>query len=372
MTDIKIDYIIPTYYDSSIVKVGLDKLCKQTRRDALNIIIVNDCSPNTDCNYQDIIDEYSNRLSIRVVKTPYNSGPGMAMQFGVDAGTGDYYLIQDDDDCIASDDVIESYIKVIEEHKNQNNIATIMGNAALCNKDFSIINVFGNDNKPIVHGRLFYRKFMQSNDIRYIDSVSWWMDDYYINLLIILTMETLHSYVNLNLDKLCYLYRPGLKGSVTYGIGLYEKLFRGITLDVEIRRFLDNKCYTDNSIEIYRAINKELFDTMLKLILMQYKNNTIREREWNILLEFRKYLLGKIGDSNECKYNKDGEIFSNYTDYLLNTLLNAEISTNYLADNSNIDADTLEDMYYTYLSDSEETIFNCEYSRINDMILGGE
>ena len=49
-----------------------------------------------------------------------------------------------------------------------------------------------------------------------------------------------------------------------------------------------------------------------------------------------------------------------------------EISTNYLADNSNIDADTLEDMYYTYLSDSDETIFNCEYSRINDMILGGE
>ncbi len=59
MADIKIDYIIPTYYDSSVVKVGLDKLCKQTMKDSLHITLVNDCSPNTDCNYQDIIDEYS-------------------------------------------------------------------------------------------------------------------------------------------------------------------------------------------------------------------------------------------------------------------------------------------------------------------------
>ena len=370
MADIKIDYIIPTYYDSSVVKVGLDKLCKQTMKDSLHITLVNDCSPNTDCNYQDIIDEYSDKLNIRVVKTPYNSGPGMAMQFGVDAGTSDYYLIQDDDDCIASDDVIESYIKMIDEHKNQANIATIMGNSALCNKDFSIREEFSNDNKSIVHGRLFYRKFMQSHNIRYIDSVSWWMDDYYINLLIILTIEGTHSYINLDLDKLCYLYRPGLAGSVTDGIGFYEKLFRGIAIDVEVRKFLDTRCYMDNSIEIYKALNKELFDTMLRLILMQYKEDTIREREWNILLGYREYLLSKIGDTDKCQYDTDGGLFKNYADYLLNKMLDAKIDTDYIADNSNIDSGTLEDMYYTYLSDDEETMFNCKYNRLNDIIQG--
>ncbi len=56
---IKIDYIIPVYNESKVVKRALDVLAKQTMKDSLHITLVNDCSPNTDCNYQDIIDEYS-------------------------------------------------------------------------------------------------------------------------------------------------------------------------------------------------------------------------------------------------------------------------------------------------------------------------
>lgn len=163
MSDIKIDYIIPTYYDSSVVKVGLDALCKQTRKDALKVIIVNDCSPHTDCNYQDILDEYKDKLDITIVRTPYNSGPGMAMQFGVDAGTNDYYLIQDDDDCIASDDVIEAYIDAINEHINEDNIVSIMGDTAICDKEFNITKCY--DNKPTVHGRLFFTESLCKNMI---------------------------------------------------------------------------------------------------------------------------------------------------------------------------------------------------------------
>lgn len=357
MQDITIDYIIPTYYDSGVVKSSLDKLCRQTMKDSLKVIIVNDCSPNTDCNYQDIIDEYKDILDITVVKTPYNSGPGMAMQYGVDAGTSKYYLIQDDDDCIASDDVIEGYINIIKEHINEDNIISILGDMAICDKEYNTIRIVRDS---IVHGRLFYRDFMESHNIRYTDNVSWWLDDYYINSLILL--EGRNKYINIELDKLCYLYRVGLGGSVTNKMGKYEQLFRTITLDVEIRKFLDNKYGIDNDIRIYKNINKKLFDVMLKLILMHYNNSIIREREWNILSEYRDYLLNIISDTSTCDYNEDGKLFDNYRDYVLgyNTIEKT-------LENINIDEETLNNMYYTYL-DYSKTMFNCSYNEINDMI----
>ena len=360
--DIKIDYIIPTYYDSAIVKVGLDALCRQTMKECLKVIVVNDCSPHTDCNYQDLIDEYKDKLDIIIVKTPYNCGPGMAMQYGVDTGTSKYYLIQDDDDCIASDDVIESYVRIIENNLDVDNIATIMGDSALCNKDYSILRRF--EEKTIVHGRLFFRDFMEKYNIRYVDEVSWWMDDYYINILILLIMnEHENKYKDLYLDKLCYLYRPGLEGSVTKKMTNYEIIFRDIVLDVEVRKFMDKRYGIDKDISIYKCINKKLFDIMFELIRMQYKNDIIRKREWEILTEYREYLISIIGDTSECRYITDGNKFNNYRCYALKHSDTKEYSE------FNIDLDILEDMYYTYLS-SEKTMFNCSYSELTAMLKG--
>lgn len=363
MDNIKIDYIIPTYYDSSVVKYGLDALCRQTRKDVLKVIIVNDCSPNTDCNYQDIYDEYKDKLDITIVKTPYNSGPGMAMQFGVDAGTSDYYLIQDDDDCIASDDVIEGYLNTILENIDKDNIVSIMGDTAMCHKDFSVKKIY--DTKTHVHGRLFYRKFMQEHNIRYVDAVSWWMDDYLVELLI--SIESRDKYINIPLNKLCYLYRPGLEGSVTDQITTYEMLCRDIFLDVEIRKFMDNKYGISDDISIYKNINRKLFSIMF-LILMKFgKNNKIREREWNILSDYRKYLLDIIGDTSDCGYVTDGKKFISYRFFSLG-LPDEQESVN-LIDDMKLDLDMLEDMYYTYLSD-EVTMFNCSFNELKTMFNG--
>lgn len=364
MDNIKIDYIIPCYYESSVVKYGLDALCRQTMKDALKVIIVNDCSPYTKCNYQDLIDEYSDRLDITVVKTPYNSGPGMAMQYGIDAGTSKYYLVQDDDDCIASDDVIENYIKVIEANiDNEDKIVSIMGDTAMCNKDFSIKKIY--DTKTLVHGRLFYRKFMQEHGIRYVDAVSWWMDDYLIELLI--SVESRDKCINIPLDKLCYLYRAGLQGSVTDQITTYEMLCRDIFLDVEVIKFMDSKYGVNNDIDIYKNINRKLFNIMF-LILMKFgRDGKIREREWNILSSYRKYLLDIIGDTSDCDYINDGQKFISYRFFVIGVTDEQE-SVN-LIDDMKLDLDMLEDMYYTYLS-NEKTMFNCSIDELREMFKG--
>lgn len=341
MTDIKIDYIIPTYYNSSIVKDGLDKLCKQTMRECLNVIIVNDCSPNTDCNYQDIIDEYNDKLNITVVTTPYNSGPGMAMQYGVDAGKSDYYLIQDDDDCIASDDVIESYIKIIEAHREENNIATIMGNAALCDAQYNVLNIFRANNKPIVHGRLFYRNFMEKYNIRYNDNVSWWIDDYYINNCISFIMN-IHGYRNIDIDKTCYMYRAGIPGSVTYDMKQSQMLFRDVAVEIETQKFIEKFGCTYGSDE---AICNKLFEVMFYIII-HYKNGDAREREWNILQEYRKYILDRIDNINSLEYSKESSALDMF----------------------NISNENIRDMFYLYLDDSEKNIFNSKFNELKQLL----
>jgi hypothetical protein len=46
--------------------------------------MVNDCSPNTDCEYLDIRKEFSS-LHIQYLKTKENCGPGAARNLGLQA-----------------------------------------------------------------------------------------------------------------------------------------------------------------------------------------------------------------------------------------------------------------------------------------------
>lgn len=47
----QIGIIMPCFCPSNIIKKALTMLSWQTRTDAFEIIMINDCSPNTDCEY---------------------------------------------------------------------------------------------------------------------------------------------------------------------------------------------------------------------------------------------------------------------------------------------------------------------------------
>lgn len=360
MHDIKIDYIIPCYYEENNLRRSLEALSKQTRKDALKVIVVNDCSPNTPCGYQDVVDEYRDRLDITLVKTDCNSGPGLTKQLGIDSGTSDYFMIQDDDDEIASDDVIEGFIKVIEEHKSDNNIASILGDTGLCDDNFNIYEVHRDS---FEHGRLFYRKFMQEHNIRYTYELSLLFDDAMINDKITLVIIN-DNFQNIQLDKLCYLYRTGLKGSVSNSFTRYMHLYKYIALDMELLKFNDSVYGLNTDARVYKCISKKLFDIMLIMISLHSKYNILDNRVWNTLRKYRWYLLDKI-DVGSCNYMEDAKLFNNYRHYLFG--LNDYIEyVDFIID---IDIDVKEQLYYTYLS-GEKTIFNCDYNEINELLKG--
>lgn len=83
--------------------------------------MINDCSPNTDCEYQNLIQEFP-ELNIKYLKTESNSGPGVARQLGIDNCDCPWVLFHDDDDTLNNPYVIERYLEVIKQSENTKGI----------------------------------------------------------------------------------------------------------------------------------------------------------------------------------------------------------------------------------------------------------
>ena len=64
-----VDLIIPCYGNSEIIEKGIASLAIQWHKEYLHVTLVNDCSPNTDCDYQDLVDKYKNFMDIRCIRT---------------------------------------------------------------------------------------------------------------------------------------------------------------------------------------------------------------------------------------------------------------------------------------------------------------
>lgn len=117
--DILINIIIPCYYSSDVIRPCFQSLAEQTCKEKIKIFMVNDCSPNTQDEYMDIREEFSNILNIKYIKTPKNSGPGAARQLGLESidTTAEWVMFLDDDDYLYDQYVIENYISLLQTNK---------------------------------------------------------------------------------------------------------------------------------------------------------------------------------------------------------------------------------------------------------------
>ena len=151
----KIAIIIPHYYESKVSKNALDSLVKQTKRDNLVIYIINDCSPNTDCEYSDLIDEYSPFLDIRYLKTKINSGgASIPRQLALDNSNEEYVLFLDQDDSLYDEFVIENYIRAIDKHIAEIRMKVMDYNIRI-------------KNDSLMKGSLYSKEFLNRYNIRF-------------------------------------------------------------------------------------------------------------------------------------------------------------------------------------------------------------
>ncbi|MGP1437854.1 MAG: glycosyltransferase family 2 protein [Treponema sp.] len=98
MTDCFFSIIIPVYNTEKYLNKAISSIAKQTfPKDKVELVIVNDASPNTDmCNK--IIERWKEKLNINYIVLLENSGTHFARKTGVLAAKGKYLLHLDSDD----------------------------------------------------------------------------------------------------------------------------------------------------------------------------------------------------------------------------------------------------------------------------------
>lgn len=118
----KVSVIIPVYNVEEYLEKCLDSVCNQTLKE-IEIICVNDCSPD---NSLEILDVYSKKDSrIKILNRSKNGGLSAARNTGLKLATSEYVYFLDSDDWIDLDYIEKMYIAAIEN--NANIVANVSG-----------------------------------------------------------------------------------------------------------------------------------------------------------------------------------------------------------------------------------------------------
>lgn len=205
-----VDLIIPCYGRSEIIEKGIASLAIQWHKEFLHVTLVNDCSPNTDCDYQDLIDKYSNFIDIRCIRTPKNVGQGLARQYGIDNTSHGHFMFMDEDDQLGSGVSFSIFVGAAEgaEINEGENVAIVSGPLFAFDNDSS--NVIDNNNRVWVNSKLYSRKFVDRHHIRFNEAQSRHAEDYYWMSCFFFCLDFDNEWEGILLDNngMYYLWYP--------------------------------------------------------------------------------------------------------------------------------------------------------------------
>ena len=155
-----IDLIIPAYNAHDFISDLLFSVASQTISDKINVIIVDDCSKK---DYKDIVKKFEKLLSIKVLKTKKNSGPGAARQLGLENATSKYVVFSDADDIFYNCFSFEILYNTIESRKENVVSANFFEES---NGEF----FEKGENAIWLHGKIYRRQFLEDHKIYFNDT----------------------------------------------------------------------------------------------------------------------------------------------------------------------------------------------------------
>ena len=272
MNEIKIAIIMPIYRSNHIIKKAFEMIINQTMKDNIVLYLINDCSPNTTCEYQDIIQEYSKYINIKYFKTNERSGPGVARQIALDQLQEKYFILHDDDDYFYDKYAIEKCIKLIQENKDKK-IAAI---------GFSYIVEYNKERTPWYltdsshwnnQNVLYYTDFINKYNIKMNERTSYENEDMPFHFLIPLYAELNNYEILFQKDMfLKVIYHGKDYTSITYAEDSEgrEKILQTTYLRyiIEVTEYI--KLYK-NIISKYRNINEQERSEIIKILKSFYK-----------------------------------------------------------------------------------------------------
>lgn len=294
---VNIDYIIPTYSKSSIVKRGLDVLCKQTMKDCLCVTLVNDCSPNTDCDYQDLIDEYKNKLNIRVIKTSKNVGAGLARQYGIDNTSNPYIMFQDDDDMLSSDYAIEDFVKAVSNADDT--VRSVVSGWIEVDSAGNILNEKSGADMNTCIVRLIYRSIIEEYNISFDPDISRIFEDYDFATKYLYVIRN-NSFKEIYLDNNYYVYVRDNAESVMNTANIQKvDLYYAL---VEFKKYKFLKEHLVNDDELWETLNSAFEKSFFALCRIA-KNPCVCKDELMRLISLIDEFYSDLGDEYEVQSN---------------------------------------------------------------------
>lgn len=282
------DLIIPCYGASDLIVRGLSSLATQWKKEYIHVTLVNDCSPNTDCNYQDLVDKFKNDIDIRVIKTPKNVGQGLARQYGIDHTNHEWFMFMDEDDQIATGIAISQIVGAAEGYyldispdglinldkygkpKKRKNIPKL---AMVCYPLFEFddnhTHVIQAQNEIWLNGKFYNREFINKHNVRFNTEQSRHAEDYFWGscLFYAVNHDPEYSVILLDDDGLYYLWYPNEKSQSRIDPN-YGFMLSGYTMSgsVNILKFIR----TNKLIRWNKEIREEYMDRVLNMTVYSF------------------------------------------------------------------------------------------------------
>ena len=285
-----IDFIIPCYGNSELINRGLASLAIQWHKEFIHVTLVNDCSPNTDCDYQDLVDKYKDELDIRCIRTQKNVGQGLARQYGIDNTHHDYFMFMDEDDQIGNGLAISMFVGAVESANIQYNengeiLVDEKGEPVLKPdaKPVSLVSAplfafdnhcsytIDNTNRVWVNSKLYNRSFIEKHNVRFNEAQSRHAEDYYWMSCFFHAMDNDPDYQGILLDNngIYYLWYPN-ENSQSRVDPHYGFMLSGYTMDGSANILAYIKDTKKNNIEWTDEIAKQYRDKLINMTMYSY------------------------------------------------------------------------------------------------------
>lgn len=293
-----IDIIIPMYNAQKTINRTLESILRQNMKEKVDIYLIDDFSEK---DYSDTLNKYKNLLNLHYHRLDRKSGPGMARNYGLNISNGEYIVFVDADDMLEDEAIETLYDSIVKNSCDiiRSSIQEIglAGNRIIKNWNISL------------HGKIYRRSFIDSNQIRFFSSYS--NEDMAFNMML-----RLYGAKMIDIEDITYRWFYNIDS--VYRRDPDESRIRDfcdITVNTKeaLRNAINQNCNKDlielisleQIIQIYIRwiyMDKSKIDVHINQYIKEICNIYLKYRNTNIDVLIRKYNL--IYNYNDYKKNE--------------------------------------------------------------------
>lgn len=211
--------VIPCYNCKATLGTTLTSIMNQNLGDKIDVVLVDDCSTEP---FDEVIDQFKNTLTLKVVQNETNLGPGMSRQKGLEAAEGDWIVFCDDDDTFVPN-TFNRVRTIIRNNPSRNIIQTKFNEVT---EDGQVISYSLEKGMNWIHGKFFKNSFLKENHLSFKEGLSTHEDIYFAILTRHLTNHLNSPVLMCELVTYNWYNRPeSLSHKRETGIELFENHF---------------------------------------------------------------------------------------------------------------------------------------------------